>query len=151
MKYNTISPIAITALAAVATLSLSSCGLMDPDYKAWKESQQAQVTNPYGAPAAAANPYGVPQTAGEAGTYTPAGGSAAPYQPVPNVNLPANSPNPVAAIAPSVSNGSHEVVSGDSLWGLARKYGTSIEAIQAANNLTDTNIRTGQTLIIPGQ
>jgi LysM repeat protein len=46
---------------------------------------------------------------------------------------------------------SHTVVAGDSLWGLARKYGTTIEAIQAANGLTTTNIRTGQQLTIPGR
>ena len=44
----------------------------------------------------------------------------------------------------------HRVSSGDTLWALARRYGTTIRAIQAANNLgRRTTIRIGQTLRIP--
>ncbi|MBT8043931.1 MAG: LysM peptidoglycan-binding domain-containing protein [Verrucomicrobiae bacterium] len=157
MKTTTI--ITITA-ACLASITMSSCSL-DPEYREWKKKNKGAdaTANPYGAPAAATtNPYGVPQTSGEAGAYTPAApaaGGNAPYQPLPGVNQPATPTAPEVAPpvagTPAVGGTSHTVVSGDSLWGLARKYGTTIEAIQAANGLTSTNIRTGQQLTIPGR
>ena len=48
------------------------------------------------------------------------------------------------------SGGSHVVVAGDTLIGLARQYSTTVSAIREANGLTGTIIRTGQTLTIPG-
>jgi len=156
MKTTTILPIASISLASLAALSFSSCAL-DPDYKEYKKQKAAGTAstgNAYGAPAAgAANPYGVPQTGGETGSYT-ATGQAAPYQPLPGVSqpsTPAYSDTPSSTGAPAAGGSSHTVVSGDSLWGLAKKYGTSIESLQAANGLTTTNIRTGQTLTIPGR
>ena len=44
---------------------------------------------------------------------------------------------------------SHTVQSGDTLFSLSRKYGTSVTAIQNANGLNSDLIRTGQTLTIP--
>jgi aminopeptidase N len=38
---------------------------------------------------------------------------------------------------------------GDTLWGIAMKFNTTIELIKRANHLTDEGIRPGQTLIIP--
>lgn len=144
MKNTSI--LSLAAVSALAATALSSCGTMDPEYKEWKAKQKAAADNPYGAPAAG-NPYGVPQTGGESGTYTPAADGAAPYQPLPGVAQPSS---PAAPAAPAAGGTTHTVVSGDSLWGLARKYNTSIEAIQEANGLTNTVIRTGQTLTIPG-
>lgn len=43
----------------------------------------------------------------------------------------------------------HVVKSGDSLWGLAKKYGTTVEKIKSANGLKGTNIRDGAALKIP--
>jgi membrane-bound lytic murein transglycosylase D len=43
----------------------------------------------------------------------------------------------------------HVVAAGESLWGIARRYGTSIDAIQAANQLGDRPIRPGQKLSVP--
>ncbi|MFK7909805.1 MAG: LysM peptidoglycan-binding domain-containing protein [Akkermansiaceae bacterium] len=161
MKNTTTLTIAAYSLAAIA---LSSCGTTDPEYKEWKKKkaeEAAAANNPYGAPAAGSNPYGTPQASGDLGTTRAASGTA-PYQPLPGVPQPgAGAPTypeaPTAGAgaipggAPTAGGASHTVVSGDSLWGLARKYGTSIEAIQAANGLTNTNIRTGQTLTIPGR
>jgi murein DD-endopeptidase MepM/ murein hydrolase activator NlpD len=49
------------------------------------------------------------------------------------------------------SNGSITVVAGDTLSKLARKHGTTVSAIQAANGLGgSTNIRVGMKLLIPG-
>lgn len=47
------------------------------------------------------------------------------------------------------SSRSTVVKSTDTLWGLARKYGTSVEKIKAANGLKGNTIRTGATLRIP--
>lgn len=43
----------------------------------------------------------------------------------------------------------HTVRSGDTLSGLARQYGTTVQAIQAANGLRNSTIRVGQELVIP--
>jgi nucleoid-associated protein YgaU len=43
----------------------------------------------------------------------------------------------------------HTVVEGDSLWGIARRYGVDIERIRAANNLSSDRVRIGQVLVIP--
>ena len=51
--------------------------------------------------------------------------------------------------APTTASTTYTVVSGDSLWGIARKNGTSVEAIQSANGLSSTTIRIGQQLNIP--
>ena len=44
----------------------------------------------------------------------------------------------------------HVVRSGESLWIIARRYGTTINAIQAENNLVSTSLHIGQELKIPG-
>ncbi|MFD2159671.1 LysM peptidoglycan-binding domain-containing protein [Rubritalea tangerina] len=43
----------------------------------------------------------------------------------------------------------HTVRKGDTLYGLSRKYGTSVSAIQRANRIKGTTIGIGQRLIIP--
>ena len=157
MKTTTILPI---AGACLASLAFSSCAL-DPEYREYKKQKAAGTdgsSNPYGAPAAGTaagtgNPYGVPKMGGETGSYTPTT-QAAPYQPLPGVNQPSDaaySGQPSSAGAPAAGGASHTVVAGDSLWGLARKYGTTVEAIQSSNGLSTTGIRTGQTLTIPGR
>jgi len=45
----------------------------------------------------------------------------------------------------------HIVKSGDSLWILARRYGTTTKKIQATNNLSSTNLYIRQVLKIPGR
>ncbi|KAK6134329.1 hypothetical protein DH2020_031952 [Rehmannia glutinosa] len=42
-----------------------------------------------------------------------------------------------------------EIVKGDTLWGLSREYGVSIDAIKEANGLTGDTIYAGRKLIIP--
>lgn len=52
---------------------------------------------------------------------------------------------------PSTAAGSHVVRSGETLTGIARHYGTTIQAIVAANRLPNANrIDSGQRLAIPG-
>ena len=43
----------------------------------------------------------------------------------------------------------HKVRSGDTLWGLSRRYGTSVSAIKRANGLKSDTIVNGRTLKIP--
>lgn len=45
----------------------------------------------------------------------------------------------------------HTVGAGDSLWGISRRYGVSIESIRAANRLEGDRVRLGQVLIIPAE
>lgn len=45
----------------------------------------------------------------------------------------------------------HIVQTGDTLYSIARRYGTTVDAIMTANGLTSTNIYVGQRLIIPGR
>ena len=98
------------------------------------------------------------------GSYTPSN-RAAPYQPIPGVpndplppprvtpnpNLPAypSAGTPVAGRPVAGATTGHTVVKGDTLWGLSKRYGTTVEAIQQANGLTSHTIRDGQTLQIP--
>lgn len=43
----------------------------------------------------------------------------------------------------------HTVVSGETLYGIARKYGVTVDAIRRANRLESDTVRPGQALIIP--
>ena len=43
----------------------------------------------------------------------------------------------------------HRVVEGESLWGIARKYGVTSEAVRKANAMKDDRVRIGETLVIP--
>lgn len=47
------------------------------------------------------------------------------------------------------NNKTYTVVSGDSLYKIANKYGTSVDEIKRLNNLTNNNLSIGQTLLIP--
>jgi LysM repeat protein len=71
----------------------------------------------------------------------PAGGSSAAV-------TPAGSPD-VAADAGSETT--YTVKSGDTLHKIARKFGVSVKAIQAENNLTTTRITVGRKLKIPAR
>ncbi len=47
--------------------------------------------------------------------------------------------------------GTHVVKSGDSLWIIARRYGTTTQRVKAANGLKSNRLRIGQKLKIPGR
>ena len=128
-----------------------SCSALDPDYAEYKKLKAAQANSqsPYGQ----IDDFGVPG----------AGPEGAPYQPLPTVlntppapvpipPLPGGSPAPIPSFpegVPVANTVPHNVARGDSLWGLAKRYNTTVEAIQAANGISGTNIQTGQTLQIP--
>ena len=84
-------------------------------------------------------------------TAAPAGGQpAVPAGPAPTA-APAQ---PTAAPSPTVRAGQreHVVAAGDTLSAIATRYGTTVVAIVAANNLpsSGTVLNIGQRLIIPG-
>lgn len=54
---------------------------------------------------------------------------------------PAPAPQPAAI--------TYTVVSGDSLWSISQRYGTTVDALRSANHLTSDRLFVGQTLIIP--
>ena len=56
-----------------------------------------------------------------------------------------------SAGAPTAAAGTtHTVVRGDTLYSIARRYGTTVDALMRANRLAGTNIYVGQRLVIPG-
>ncbi len=86
----------------------------------------------------------------------PSGGTTPPVPPTPAPPAPETPPAPVPPTpetpptptppAPTT----YVVQRGDTLSAIARKFGTTVAALVAANNIADPNkIRTGQTLIIP--
>jgi len=79
-------------------------------------------------------------------TPTPTGTPPTPTAtPTPAPGTPTPTPTPVPGGFPYV------VRWGDTLWAIALRFGTTVEAIVRANNIADPNyIWAGQTLIIPG-
>ncbi|MGC5221869.1 LysM peptidoglycan-binding domain-containing protein [Micromonospora sp. DT81.3] len=71
---------------------------------------------------------------------------AAPAAPTPPATMVA--PPPTAPVAPA---GSHTVAAGDTISGIAKKYGTTVPAVLAANGLDASSIiYPGQTIAISG-
>jgi len=89
-------------------------------------------------------------------TFTPTSQVPAPKTPTPVPQAPTSTPQP-GLVSPTPTQVpapggaiTHKVEWGDTLYGLAARYGTTVSAIVAANNLPNPNfIRVGQTLIIP--
>ncbi|HEX8455029.1 MAG TPA: LysM peptidoglycan-binding domain-containing protein [Longimicrobium sp.] len=70
---------------------------------------------------------------------TPERPAAAPARPAPASGRPA---------APR--RRTHTVAAGETLFGLARRYGVTTDAIRRANDLGSDQLRAGQTIVIPG-
>ncbi len=49
----------------------------------------------------------------------------------------------------STGTNTYTVVSGDSLWSIARKYNTTVDNLKKLNNLTSNSLSIGQILIVP--
>jgi len=78
-------------------------------------------------------------------TYTPKAKPKPAY--TPPKPKPKPTPKPVKPKKPAPIR--HLVKKGDTLYGLSRKYGTTVSAIQRANRMSGTTIVTGKTLLIP--
>lgn len=65
---------------------------------------------------------------------------------VPTVAPPPGATQPL----PPSSGGAYIVRGGDTLWGISRRFGTTVAALQAANGITGSLIFVGQRLVIPG-
>lgn len=71
-------------------------------------------------------------------------------KPKPTKTVAVSKPKPKPAPAPKASYGSHSVAQGDTLFSLAKRYGTSVGAIQSANGLGgSTNLKLASSLKIP--
>lgn len=76
-------------------------------------------------------------------------------KPSPQPSATKPTPKPVVKVTPKPKpkpkpvTVRHTVRKGDTLSGLARRYGSSVSKIQSANNVRGTVIRLGQTLTIP--
>lgn len=85
--------------------------------------------------------------ADSSGYVAPAPAESSYSAPPPPHQAPASSS--YSAPSGGVGSKSHTVVHGDTLYSLARRYGTSVNAIKNTNGLNSNLIRLGQTLRIP--
>lgn len=75
--------------------------------------------------------------------------TAAKPKPKPVVVKPRTKPKAVAKAKPKPRSTRHTVRSGDSLYAIAKRYGTTVGAVQKANGIRGSMIRPGQSLVIP--
>ncbi len=132
-------------LASAAAVSLVSCST-------FKSGNDYDTTDAYDT----SNPYGVPGgTSGESVPYQPVNPPAEnpTYSPAAyDYTAPAPTPAPAPPPSrPALSGTTHTVVKGDTLWGISRKYGVSVEAIKQANGITRDIVVLGSTLQIPAR
>ena len=105
------------------------------------------------APSAAGQQAGQQQAAPPAATaVAQAQPTAAPSAAVQPTVAPAVAPTAVPQPTARPNQREHTIQSGDSLWAISQRYGTTMDAIVAANNLPGRNafLRVGQVLVIPG-
>lgn len=69
--------------------------------------------------------------------------------PTPSKSSSPPSKKPVGKSSGGGGSAKHVVKSSDTLFGLAKKYGTTVAKIKAANGLTSDSLRDGRTLTIP--
>jgi nucleoid-associated protein YgaU len=64
---------------------------------------------------------------------------------------PVRPTTPARPSTPARAQTNHTVVRGDTLWGLSRKYGVSVDAIKQANNMRNDTVVLGTRLVIPAR
>jgi len=118
------------SLLTIATIGLTSCGDKTDHY-------DTPVTPGFDQAAATASP------TYEAAAYEETTGAVA---------TPVVEGTATAATVPPVSTvgaRQHYVAPGDSLWKISKQYGVSIDAIKAANQMTNDTVVLGKKMIIP--
>lgn len=75
--------------------------------------------------------------------------SSSPRRSKPTTSSSRKSSSGTKSKSSSTSSRRHTVKSGDSLWSIARKYGSSVAKIKSANGLKSDTIRDGRSLVIP--
>ncbi len=96
------------------------------------------------------SPQQTPQVTPEATAPPPAQSSpTSTPQPTPQ---PTSQPAPQRSPTAALPRREHTVAAGDTLFDIARRYGTTVDALVSANNLPNRNatLRVGQRLLIPG-
>jgi membrane-bound lytic murein transglycosylase D len=88
-----------------------------------------------------------PDPAGKPATPVPATVKATPSPPQPDAKRP-TAPASTAAGKTAARPVVHTVLANDTLYSLARRYGTTVAALRRLNNLPDDKIRIGQKLLI---
>jgi len=107
---------------------------------------------PAGSPSPASSPQALATPSPPVAPFTPnVTGSRTPAPTAGPSPSPTPRPAPTASLGPAVGcpePPTHVVVAGDTLWGIARRYGTSVEALLAANpQITDRRlIRVGDVI-----
>jgi LysM repeat protein len=125
---------AIVLAVALVAVALSGLGRDEPLTGAVASSTPTLAPAPTRTPLPTAAP-----TARASATLGPTG------TPSPTV---APTPVPTATPAPSART-SYKVKSGDTLYGIAGSFGTTVAAIKELNGLTSNNLHIGQVLLIP--
>ncbi|MDB6079595.1 MAG: putative endopeptidase p60 [Akkermansiaceae bacterium] len=164
-------------LVSSSALALSSCSWFNKgggqgNYDTTGGSNGYDTSNPYGVPGgnSQAVPYQQPAAAPGSSTYgqaayednttapvtpAPAPAPAATPRPAPRpaASTPAASPAPKpSAPEPIAGSGKvHVVGKGDTLWGIGKKYGVSVDSIKKANGLTKDTVVLGAKLQIPAK
>jgi LysM repeat protein len=141
---NHMTPLPILP-ASVLTVLLVSCASQQP------AENYDTPGNPYGPPNAG---YADSSSYPGYGETNPAYDTPAIYEETTTVRPPFDSGSASSTAAPTTPSTPatvHTVISGDTLWGLSRQYGVSIEAIKQANNMTRDVVVLGQRLQIPSR
>lgn len=126
-----VSWLITTFLAGWAT-DLLETGTTSPEWTQFMNASESVVEDAF-----SSDPLPEPQP-----TVSQAMPASATATPGPNNNPPGQ---PAVIDPPS----SHTVVAGDTLYGIAQQYGTTVNDIMIANGLTSYIIQPGQTLRIP--
>ncbi|MFQ5613481.1 MAG: LysM peptidoglycan-binding domain-containing protein [Anaerolineae bacterium] len=156
------------SLTAIVALSLVGCARQRPagagGDQATAPSSGATATAPGSAQVAVgASPTQVdlPSVSTATATHTPPpGADAAAATPTPRVtgqsslDAPTATPRPTSSVSTAggttpAAPGSYVVQPGDNLFGIALRFGTTVEEIKRANGLTTNVIYVGQQLTIP--
>ncbi|MES2467827.1 MAG: LysM peptidoglycan-binding domain-containing protein [Verrucomicrobiota bacterium] len=128
-------------------------------YEKPPETTVASTPNYETPPAATSNPYAPVYSSGESGSgstasnskpkSTSSSSSASSKPKSTTASKPKPKPKPAAKPKPKSSTVSYTVKKGDTLYGLANRYGTSVSAIKKANGLSSDMLRDGRSLKIP--